>query len=82
MKDRIKELTEKWYKLVSQGHHKDRDCHWRIVERWSYGEAPCYFIEHDGYVVDGIDIKCATYEEAQRKLISILEILLARWREL
>lgn len=34
---------------------KDRDGHWSISERWSYGEHVGWFVEHDGYCYDGLD---------------------------
>ena len=45
-------LAAEYYEVVQGDIHKDRDCHWRIVERWSYGEHAGWFVEHDGYLAD------------------------------
>lgn len=31
---------------------KDRDCHWFISERWSYGRPRGWVVEHDGSCYD------------------------------
>lgn len=64
----ITELTKDWYSLIAHDHHKDRDCHWIIETRWSYGDEPKFIIRHAGYVYDRIEIVCNTYEEALRQL--------------
>jgi hypothetical protein len=46
----ITELAEKYHALIAGDHHKDRDCHWHIETRWSYGNAPVYVVEHRGYL--------------------------------
>ena len=38
--EEITKLTELWYEIVGNDHHKDRDCHWYINKVWSYGEKP------------------------------------------
>lgn len=48
-KDKITKLAEEYHKMIA-GDHKDRDCHWSIETRWSYGNAPVYIVEHDGYL--------------------------------
>jgi hypothetical protein len=45
-------LAAEYYEVVQDHIHKDRDCHWRIVERWSYGEHAGWFVEHDGYLYE------------------------------
>lgn len=50
MKDELQELTSVWYDIVCVDHHKDRDCHFLIVKKYSYGEKPTYYVEHNGYV--------------------------------
>ena len=57
-------LTNEWYSLIRGEHHKDRDCHWYIETKWSYGEPPVYHVYHYGYVGEEVDVPCATYEEA------------------
>lgn len=43
-------LAYQW--AIRGEHHKDRDCHWAIVKEWSYGEAPTYHVDHEGYLHD------------------------------
>lgn len=49
LEDKITDLSARWYKYVNLDHHKDRDCHFYIEKRWSYGESPKYRAYHDGY---------------------------------
>jgi len=55
-------------------HCKDKDCHWTIIETWSYGQTPHYMIEHNGYIYEyhnnGRTYK--TYNDAQDALIGVL----------
>lgn len=65
----ITKLTEEWYFLIGKDHHKDRDCHWYIETKWSYGFPPVYTVQHHGYILhDFEDIECSSYEEALIKL--------------
>lgn len=64
MIEEITELTENWYKLIGAGHHKDRDCHWYIETKWSYGYPPKYIVQHYGYVLDRIEEEFETYDKA------------------
>ena len=71
-KDLINEityLTDQWYCLIGREHHKDRDCHWYIETKWSYGDPPKYFVRHYGYILDEISEECSSYEEALIKEI-------------
>lgn len=52
LEEEITILTEKWYRYVNLDHHKDRDCHWYIEKRYSYGDEPHYQAFHNGYVID------------------------------
>jgi hypothetical protein len=80
-KDIVK-LTEEWYELISSNHHKDKDCHWYIETRWSYGEKPEYRVLHNGYVTDDIEIACDSYETALTELRIILKRAIEREKEL
>ncbi len=60
----ITKLTEEWYHLIGKDHHKDRDCHWYIETKWSYGYSPIYTVQHFGYILDKIEEECDSYEEA------------------
>ena len=39
-----------YHELIAGDHHKDRDCHWFIETRWSYGNAPVYVVARNGYL--------------------------------
>jgi hypothetical protein len=49
-------LVAKHYAAPAGDVRKDCDGHWRISERWSYGERVGWFVEHDGHCYDGLDI--------------------------
>jgi hypothetical protein len=69
----ITELTDEWYHLIGKDHHKDRDCHWYIETKWSYGYAPIYTVTHQGYILHDLeDIECSSYEEALKTLKNVL----------
>ena len=71
--NKITELTLEWYELIGKDHHKDRDCHWYIETKWSYGLAPVYTVQHHGYILHDFEvIECSSYEEALNKLKDIL----------
>jgi hypothetical protein len=75
MKETIEEiniLTEEWYSLIGKEHHKDRDCHWYIETKWSYGYPPIYTVHHYGYIIDRIEEECDSYNSALLKLKEIL----------
>lgn len=66
LEEEITMLTSKWYKYVNLDHHKDRDCHWYIEKRWSYGDEPYYQAHHYGYIIDHwLSPKCGTLELAE-----------------
>jgi hypothetical protein len=69
----ITKLTEEWYFLIGKDHHKDRDCHWYIETKWSYGYPPIYTIQHFGYILDNKEIECTSYDEALTVLRDILK---------
>lgn len=71
----VKDLCLKYYQVISPDHHKDRDCHFFIRKRWSYGQWPTYEIEHDGYLMDQQPEhleQYATYEAARDGMIAML----------
>ena len=70
--EEITQLTEEWYKFIVSDHHKDRDCHWYIETKWSYGDPPKYTIQHWGYLLDDITEEFPSYEEA---LVGLKETL-------
>jgi hypothetical protein len=70
--EEITKLTEEWYHLIGKDHHKDRDCHWYIETKWSYGDSPVYTIQHNGYILDDIAETWSTYELALQRLKEIL----------
>lgn len=73
--EQITALAAEWQRLVyAQGHHKDKDCHWSIETRWSYGHLPRYAVLHHGYIQPyEINVKYNTYPEAVRGLKLVLE---------
>lgn len=70
--DEITSLTDEWYSLIGKDHHKDRDCHWYIETKWSYGQSPSYSIHHYGYILDEISENWSSYELAMGRLKEIL----------
>ena len=63
--EEITNLTDEWYTLCGKaGHYKDRDAHWYIETKWSYGNPPIYSVQHYGYILDKIEEECDSYEEA------------------
>ena len=77
----IFKLSEEWYELISSDHHKDKDCHWHIETRWSYGEQPEFRVLHYGYITDDIEIACDSYETALIELRTILKRAIEREKE-
>jgi hypothetical protein len=71
--DEITNLTEKWYHLIGKDHHKDRDCHWYIETKWSYGCEPTYSVKHWGYILDDIVEGCESYDKALTTLRDLLK---------
>ena len=78
----ILRLSEEWHDLISGDHHKDKDCHWYIETRWSYGEQPEFRVLHHGYVTDDIEIACDSYDTALMELRTIIKRAIEREKEL
>jgi len=80
--EKITLLTSIWYKCLID-HHKDRDCHFKISKKWSYGKLPIYCVEHYGYIIDEIYGEFNTLEGAEEYLIKELSeyinIEIDRW---
>ena len=70
--EEITKLTAEWRSLTAKGHCKDRDFHWYIETKWSYGNPPKYTVHHRGYILGDIVEECNSYEEALAKLKEIL----------
>lgn len=79
--EEITELTAEWYKLIGPEHHKDRDCHWYIETKWSYGQPPLYTIQHFGYILDDINENWSTYELALERLKETLTEEIKQYRK-
>ena len=77
----ITKLTDQWYKLIGKDHHKDRDCHFYIETKWSYGQPPKYYVSHRGYILDDIYLEHETYEECLDGMIKLLEEAIKREEE-
>lgn len=78
----ITDLTSEWYELIGSDHHKDRDCHWYIETKWSYGNKAEYIIRHYGYILDEIDERWNTYDLALNRLKEILKEKIKEEKEL
>ena len=81
MKDIIQEITklsDEWYTLIGHSHHKDRDCHWYVETKWSYGQEPTYTVHHYGYILDKIEEEFQNYDDA---LIFLRDILKEKTEE-
>jgi len=77
--EELLKLTDSWYQLVSKDHHKDRDCHFYIEQRWSYGQEPKWYVNHFGYLAGDIEKgPYETYEEAAEALKKVLKLLLKK----
>ena len=68
----ITKLTDEWYFLIGKDHHKDKDCHWYVETKWSYGYPPKYTVQHWGYILGDIEEEYNSYEEALFGLKNIL----------
>jgi hypothetical protein len=62
--EKITKLAEEYHGLIAGQHHKDKDCHWQIQVRWSYGNAPVFIVSHNGYLHKMEETICGTYEAA------------------
>lgn len=73
LEEEITILTAKWYKYVGIDHHKDRDCHFWIEKKWSYGNPPKYSAHHHGYIGKYYDTQqFDTEEDAMMWLVAHL----------
>ena len=70
--EEITKLTDEWRSLTAKDHCKDRDFHWYIETKWSYGQPPKYSVQHFGYILDEIVEECDSYDEALLKLKEVL----------
>lgn len=48
--EQITALAAEYQELIRYDHHKERDCHFSVEKVWSYGEAPRYRVEQQGYI--------------------------------
>jgi hypothetical protein len=79
--EEITKLTNEWYNLIGGEHHKDRDCHWYINTKWSYGQHPVYVLEHYGYVYDEIITEFKSYDEALLALKEELQYAIDQYKK-
>lgn len=70
---RVTELTNEWMNTIGPEHHKDRDCHFFIERKWSYGNSPAWKVVHNGYWIESIDQQCESYRLALQFLVSTLQ---------
>jgi len=76
----ITKLTKEWYTLIGPDHHKDRDCHWYIETKWSYGQPPQYHISHYGYILGEVNETWTKYELALERLKHLLETEIKQYK--
>ena len=76
--EEITKLTDEWRSLTGKGHCKDRDFHWYIETKWSYGQSPKYSVQHWGYILGDIVEDCDSYDEA---LVGLKNILIEKIAE-
>jgi hypothetical protein len=74
----ITKLTEEWRSLTGKDHCKDRDFHWYVETKWSYGQPPKYNVQHWGYILGDIVEEFASYNEA---LVGLKNILIEKIEE-
>ncbi len=85
-KESLTALIAEHYAALAGDIRKDRDGHWSISERFSYGEHVGWFVEHDGYCYDGLDA-CgedgphSTREAAESCMAGHLRAAIAEARE-
>jgi len=80
--DEITKLADEYQRLIGQDHHKDRDCHWYIQTRWSYGQKPVYDVIHFGYCYKKVDEEYPTYMEALQALQKHLVVAIKDVKEM
>ena len=80
--EEITKLTDEWRSLTAKDYCKDRDFHWYIETKWSYGDPPKYAVHHWGYILREIVQECNSYDEALFKLKEILIEKIAEERKL
>ena len=79
------DVMSKWYDLISKNHHKDRDCHFNICKRFSYGNKWHYYIEHHGYLFDSNivpDKEYNSYYEARESLILMINKMISEYEKI
>jgi hypothetical protein len=77
--EEITKLTEEWYYILGKiGHFKDRDNHWYVETKWSYGFPPKYTVQHCGYIQGDVEEEFDSYENA---LVGLKNILIEKVKE-
>jgi hypothetical protein len=73
----IRHLVEKYYYLVAQDHHKDRDCHFEVTLNYKYDGQCSYQVDHFGYCNPEIHEDFETLKQAKQYLITKLKEYIA-----
>lgn len=71
LEQRFTHLVGVYYSMLD--YHKDKDCHWYIQKKWSYGDEPQYQVVHHGYVSANVFETFDTYPEALDFAVSAVE---------
>jgi len=74
----ISKLMALWYLTISLEHHQDKDCHFTIETRFSYGGQVRYILSHHSSVDKGIEEEFWSYEFAEQALIQLLNRLIRK----
>ena len=59
--------------LIAWDHHKNRDCCFYIIQKFSYGSQIDFYIEHHGYINEYLDLReSKTWRAAAITLVELL----------
>ncbi|RMG43177.1 MAG: hypothetical protein D6732_00390 [Methanobacteriota archaeon] len=75
--DKIQERAREYYNLICSDYHKDRDCHFEIVAKWSYGKFVGWEPRHPGYLHKVESNVFGSFKEAAGFLIERIEEMIA-----
>ncbi len=68
----ICKLMALWYRTIGLRRHEDRDCHFTIETRFSYGGQVRFILKHQGHLEKDIQEEFWSYELAEQALMQHL----------
>jgi hypothetical protein len=78
--EKIVDLTAKWFRYIGPTHHKDRDCHWYIETKYSYGRPPVYSAYINGYLFSDQREDRDNFPQAEKDLLDMIkEAIQTEW---